>query len=127
VPIYEYRCDDCGATFEVFQKFSDAPVAKCERCGGPVRKVLHPVAVHFKGSGFYTTDYGRKSSHRGPGDKAETGEEAATAAAGDAGSGTSGAGVTDVNGEGQGSGGKGERSRGEKAVAGTARAGSGQG
>jgi putative FmdB family regulatory protein len=59
VPIYEYRCNDCGAVFEVFQKFSDDPVEICEKCSGPVTKVLHPAAIHFKGSGFYTTDYGR--------------------------------------------------------------------
>jgi len=64
VPIYEYRCDVCGHTFEVFQKFSDAPVEVCESCGGSVQKVLHPVAIHFKGSGFYTTDYGRSASSR---------------------------------------------------------------
>jgi putative FmdB family regulatory protein len=62
VPIYEYRCDQCGHTFDLMQKFSDAPVETCGLCGGPVRKVLHPVAIHFKGSGFYTTDYARRSS-----------------------------------------------------------------
>jgi putative FmdB family regulatory protein len=62
VPIYEYRCDVCGNTFEVMQKFSETPIETCELCGGPLRKVLHPVAIHFKGSGFYTTDYARKSS-----------------------------------------------------------------
>jgi putative FmdB family regulatory protein len=62
VPIYEYRCDVCGHTFDVLQRFSDAPVESCEVCGGPVRKVLHPAAIHFKGSGFYTTDYARRSS-----------------------------------------------------------------
>jgi putative FmdB family regulatory protein len=61
VPIYEYRCDDCGASFEVMQKMSDEPLRACERCGGDLHKVLHPVAIHFKGSGFYTTDYGRGS------------------------------------------------------------------
>jgi len=61
VPIYEYRCDACGDTFEVLQKFSDEPVETCKLCGGSVRKVLHPVAIHFKGTGFYTTDYARKS------------------------------------------------------------------
>src|SRR5919205_1234020 len=59
MPIYEYRCDK-GHTFEVLQKMSDDPVATCEVCGAPVQRVFHPVAVHFKGSGFYTTDYGRK-------------------------------------------------------------------
>jgi putative FmdB family regulatory protein len=59
VPIYEYRCPN-GHTFEVFQRMSDPPVETCTTCGaGPVEKVLFPVAVHFKGSGFYSTDYGR--------------------------------------------------------------------
>jgi putative FmdB family regulatory protein len=62
VPIYEYRCAVCGHRFEVFQKFADAPVEECELCGGVVSKVLHPAALHFKGSGFYTTDYGRSGS-----------------------------------------------------------------
>ena len=61
MPIYEYRCPN-GHTFEVFQRMSDAPATVCETCGaGPVEKVLFPVAVHFKGSGFYATDYGRGS------------------------------------------------------------------
>jgi putative FmdB family regulatory protein len=75
VPIYEYRCDDCGNLFEMLQKFSDAPIETCDLCGGPLRKVLHPVAIHFKGSGFYTTDYARKSSSSpssGGGDGADT-------------------------------------------------------
>jgi putative FmdB family regulatory protein len=59
VPIYEYRCPN-GHTFEVFQKMSDSPVEVCPLCGaGPVEKILFPVAVHFKGSGFYSTDYGK--------------------------------------------------------------------
>jgi putative FmdB family regulatory protein len=59
VPIYEYRCPN-GHTFEVFQKMSDSPVEVCTTCGaGPVEKILFPVAVHFKGSGFYSTDYGK--------------------------------------------------------------------
>jgi len=68
VPIYEYRCDECGDTFEVLQKFSDDPVATCKLCGGSVRKVLHPAAIHFKGSGFYTTDYAKKSISSPSGD-----------------------------------------------------------
>jgi putative FmdB family regulatory protein len=59
VPIYEYRCPN-GHTFEVFQRMSDPPPDACETCGAsPLEKVLFPVAVHFKGSGFYSTDYGR--------------------------------------------------------------------
>src|SRR3954454_1465830 len=59
MPIYEYRCEK-GHTFEVLQRMSDPPVEKCERCGAPVHRVFHPVAVHFKGSGFYNTDYGKQ-------------------------------------------------------------------
>src|SRR5262245_56466851 len=61
MPIYEYRCPN-GHTFEVLQRMSDRPVTACETCGAsPVEKLLFPVAVHFKGSGFYSTDYGRGS------------------------------------------------------------------
>jgi putative FmdB family regulatory protein len=59
VPIYEYRCED-GHEFEVFQNMTDDPVTECEVCGKPVQRVFSPVAVHYKGSGFYTTDYARK-------------------------------------------------------------------
>ncbi|MHB8870395.1 MAG: FmdB family zinc ribbon protein [Thermoleophilia bacterium] len=62
MPTYEYRCDDCEHQFEVFQKMSDDPVEQCECCGNPVRRLLFPVAIHFKGSGFYTTDYARKKT-----------------------------------------------------------------
>lgn len=61
MPIYEYRCPN-GHTFEMFQRMSDAPAETCEACGAsPVEKILFPVAVHYKGSGFYSTDYGRGS------------------------------------------------------------------
>ena len=60
MPIYEYRCLN-GHTFEVIQSMSDDPVETCEVCGAQVERVFHPVAVHFKGSGFYTTDYAKKS------------------------------------------------------------------
>jgi putative FmdB family regulatory protein len=59
MPIYEYRCPN-GHVFEVFQRIGDPQPEVCETCGeGPVQRVLYPVAVHFKGSGFYSTDYGR--------------------------------------------------------------------
>jgi putative FmdB family regulatory protein len=57
MPIYEYRCEE-GHLFEVMQKITDDPVTSCETCGAPVQRVFHPIAVHFKGSGFYNTDYG---------------------------------------------------------------------
>jgi putative FmdB family regulatory protein len=61
MPIYEYRCPN-GHVFELLQRIGDPPPEACEVCGeGPVERVLYPVAVHFKGSGFYTTDYGRGS------------------------------------------------------------------
>ena len=58
MPIYEYRCTN-GHRFEVLQKIADEPLTACEECGAPATRVLHPVAIHFKGSGFYSTDYGR--------------------------------------------------------------------
>jgi putative FmdB family regulatory protein len=64
VPIYEYKCPE-GHVFELFQRMSDPPPEVCTTCGkGPLERVLYPVAVHFKGSGFYTTDYGRGSKRR---------------------------------------------------------------
>jgi len=63
MPIYEYRCGQ-GHTFEVMQRMSDDPVVSCETCAAPVERVFHPVAVHFKGSGFYNTDYGTRKRSR---------------------------------------------------------------
>jgi putative FmdB family regulatory protein len=57
MPIYEYRCEN-GHLLEVMQKITDDPVTTCEICAAPVQRVFHPIAVHFKGSGFYNTDYG---------------------------------------------------------------------
>ena len=61
MPIYEYRCDN-GHTFEAMQRMVDDPLTECTVCGAPVQRVFHPVAVHFKGSGFYNTDYGKKKA-----------------------------------------------------------------
>src|SRR5215217_63301 len=63
MPIYEYRCENAHL-FEVMQKITDDPVTQCEECGAPVARVFHPVAVHFKGSGFYNTDYGTAKRKR---------------------------------------------------------------
>ena len=63
MPIYEYRCEQ-GHTFEVMPRMSDDPVQTCETCEAPVARVFHPVAVHFKGSGFYNTDYGTRKRAR---------------------------------------------------------------
>ncbi len=62
MPLYEYQCKDCGAIVEKIQKFSDAPLRKCEKCGGKLERLLSSPAIQFKGSGFYITDYARKSS-----------------------------------------------------------------
>ena len=92
MPIYEYRCPD-GHTFEVFQKMSDAPVEACTVCGaGPVEKLLFPVAVHFKGSGFYSTDYGR--SGRKPSKDGDGGGDKTSSDKPDKGSGDKGTGET---------------------------------
>jgi putative FmdB family regulatory protein len=72
MPIYEYRCGQ-GHTFEVIQRISDDPVAVCQTCESPVERVYHPVAVHFKGSGFYNTDYGTRKRQRENGDGGEGG------------------------------------------------------
>jgi len=63
MPTYEYRCTK-GHTFEAFQSITDDPLTKCEVCGRKVVRVLHSPAVHFKGSGFYNTDYGTKKRQR---------------------------------------------------------------
>ena len=81
MPLYEYRCDR-GHTFEVMQRMSDDPITSCTTCEAPVQRVFHPVAVHFKGSGFYTTDYGRrKKSGGGSSDEAGGGDTSTDSAA----------------------------------------------
>jgi putative FmdB family regulatory protein len=62
MPLYEYQCNKCGHRFEKIQKFSDKPVKKCPECGGPVEQTISAPAVQFKGSGWYVTDYAKKSS-----------------------------------------------------------------
>ncbi|HEV2398426.1 MAG TPA: zinc ribbon domain-containing protein [Candidatus Sulfotelmatobacter sp.] len=62
MPLYEYQCKKCGHLFEKIQKFSDKPVKKCPECGGPVEQTISAPAVQFKGSGWYVTDYAKKSS-----------------------------------------------------------------
>src|SRR5262245_13656952 len=62
MPLYEYQCDACGHRFETIQRFSDAPLEVCPKCGGHVRKLQSAPAFQFKGSGWYVTDYGKKDS-----------------------------------------------------------------
>jgi putative FmdB family regulatory protein len=83
MPIYEYKCKK-GHVFEVMQSFSDDALTECEVCGAPVQKVFHPVAVHFKGSGFYNTDYGTKRRAR-EGKDGKDGKESSSGASTDGG------------------------------------------
>jgi putative FmdB family regulatory protein len=91
LPIYEYRCRN-GHNFEVLQSMSDDPVTECEVCSAPVERVFHPVAVHFKGSGFYSTDYGRNRGGGGSdaGAKDEPKKETATSKSSDTSSSSTG-------------------------------------
>jgi putative FmdB family regulatory protein len=97
MPIYEYRCEN-GHTFDVLQSMSDDPVTTCETCEAPVQRVLHSPAVHFKGSGFYTTDYGSKKRPKGgeasdSGPKSDGGSKSGgDSKSSDSGSGSSGSG-----------------------------------
>ena len=80
MPIYEYKCEN-GHVFDVIQKFTDEPLTECQECGAPAVRVLHSPAIHFKGSGFHNTDYGKRktgaassSSEGGNGGASEGGE-----------------------------------------------------
>jgi putative FmdB family regulatory protein len=72
MPIYIYQCDSCGITFERQQSFNDTPLTHCPECDGHVHRVIQPVGIVFKGSGFYVTDNRAKSSTSLPGSKKET-------------------------------------------------------
>jgi putative FmdB family regulatory protein len=74
LPLYEYRCLKCGAQFEKIRKFSDALLDICEKCGGELEQLLSAPAIQFKGSGWYITDYARKSSP-GPSSKSAGGDD----------------------------------------------------
>ncbi len=74
MPIYEYICTACQDRFELIQSFSDQPLTKCEKCGGNLQKLMSECAVHFKGSGWYVTDYGKSGSSRRP-SKSSTSEQ----------------------------------------------------
>jgi putative FmdB family regulatory protein len=75
MPIYEYRCEN-GHVLEVMQKITDDPITSCPTCGAAVQRVFHPVAVHFKGSGFYNTDYGTSKRKRETEEAAKSGADA---------------------------------------------------
>jgi putative FmdB family regulatory protein len=80
MPLYEYQCDACAHRFEVIQKFSDAPIAVCPKCGGQVTKLMSSPAIQFKGTGWYITDYaraGKSDPGAGPG-KGESGSNSSS-------------------------------------------------
>jgi putative FmdB family regulatory protein len=84
VPIYEYKCDN-GHVFDVIQRMTDEALTECQECGAPAVRVLHSPAVHFKGSGFYNTDYGKKKGGGSAGSSSEGSESKSS----DSGSGSS--------------------------------------
>jgi putative FmdB family regulatory protein len=102
MPIYEYRCEN-GHVLEVMQRISEDPLTSCSTCGAPVERVFHPVAVHFKGSGFYSTDYGKGGSSKAK----ENGSSGDTKASE---SGSSDSKPADTKSEGSGSGDSGSKS-----------------
>ena len=73
MPIYEYKCEN-GHVFDIMQRMSEDPLTQCVECGVPVRKVLHPVGISFKGSGFYSTDYSNNVAKPEVKETAKTGE-----------------------------------------------------
>jgi len=75
MPTYEYHCDECGMTFERFQHFSEQPLQTCPECNGPVHRVIHPVGIIFKGSGFYVTDNRGNSSATLPKHESKAGDK----------------------------------------------------
>ena len=72
MPLYEYRCDSCHKLREVIQKFSDPPLSVCEECGGELTRLFSPPSLHFKGSGWYVNDYGKKGKDNHDGKPAKT-------------------------------------------------------
>jgi putative FmdB family regulatory protein len=85
VPIYEYKCDN-GHVFDVLQKMSEESLTECVECGAPAHRVLTAPAVHFKGSGFYNTDYGKR---KGGGSNGGSGEGSSSESKSDSGSSSS--------------------------------------
>ncbi len=83
MPLYEYECKKCHHRFEKIQKFSDRHTRKCPECGGPVEQLVSAAAVRFKGSGWYVTDYAKKSSASSDssksGDSSKAGDSAKSA------------------------------------------------
>ena len=91
MPLYEYRCLDCGETTEAIQKLSDDPLTECRTCGGTLERLLSAPAIQFKGTGWYITDYARKNGassngsdkHESTSSKEKTSSKESAAPAGD--------------------------------------------
>lgn len=86
MPIYEYQCVDCGEVFEVFQKIHDAPLTQCRSCRGRVEKLISHTSFQLKGSGWYLTDYARKSQPSDSGSSAKESGKSADSKGGGSGS-----------------------------------------
>jgi putative FmdB family regulatory protein len=90
VPTYEYQCDQCHRVFEVRQRITEAPLSRCEACGGPVRRLLSPAPFILKGGGWYVTDYPSESrkkaveTEKSAEKPAASGEKSSTSTAGSA-------------------------------------------
>jgi putative FmdB family regulatory protein len=112
MPIYEYLCPD-GHRFEVVQRFADEPVSVCEVCGKPVQRVLFAPAVHYKGKGFYSTDYGRKGANGAKPDSAGGSESGSKEGAAASSGSDSGSKSESKSSESKGSDSKGSSSGGE--------------
>ncbi|MBI4859083.1 MAG: hypothetical protein HY815_02240 [Candidatus Riflebacteria bacterium] len=84
MPIYEYECERCAHRFDLLQRFTDPPPETCPECAGPLRKLLFPPTVIFKGSGFYATEYGRGKSNGAAAAGAEKSETKTESKEGDA-------------------------------------------
>lgn len=86
MPIYEYRCDK-GHRFETFQSMSEDSISSCVECGAPSQRVLSAPAIHYKGSGFYTTDYAKKGKKGSEGNSGSPGSEKSSSGSSESGSG----------------------------------------
>jgi putative FmdB family regulatory protein len=79
MPLYEYQCDACGHRFEHIQKFSDAPLSTCPKCDGVLKKLVSSPAFHFKGTGWYVTDYAKKGAPGAPSEEGKSSDGTDTA------------------------------------------------
>jgi putative FmdB family regulatory protein len=78
MPLYEYQCTACGEIEEAIQKFSDAPLTRCKHCSGKLNKLISQSSFHLKGTGWYVTDYAKKSGSAKKGKKSDTKSESTT-------------------------------------------------